>query len=81
MLDSADRIWELLQQDAAVYVCGNASTIAPGVRRSLTRIFADKTGAGDGRRPGVVVRAALRGPLRRGHLGRVTPALRTPRTG
>jgi cytochrome P450/NADPH-cytochrome P450 reductase len=47
MLDCADRIWELLQKDAGVYVCGNASTIAPGVRRSLTRIFADKTGAGD----------------------------------
>jgi cytochrome P450/NADPH-cytochrome P450 reductase len=26
-----------------VLVCGNAATIAPGVRRSLTRIFRDRT--------------------------------------
>ena len=36
MLDCADEVWDLLQQDAAVFVCGNAATIAPGVRASLT---------------------------------------------
>ena len=36
MLDCADEVWDLLQQDAVVLVCGNASTIAPGVRASLT---------------------------------------------
>ncbi len=35
MLDCADEVWDLLQKDAAVFVCGNASTIAPGVRASL----------------------------------------------
>ena len=32
MLDCADEVWDLLQHDAAVFVCGNAATIAPGVR-------------------------------------------------
>lgn len=48
MLDCADEVWDLLQHDAVVLVCGNASTIAPGVRTSLTQIFRDRTGAGDG---------------------------------
>jgi len=30
-----------------VLVCGNAATIAPGVRASLTQIFRDRTGAGE----------------------------------
>ena len=47
MLDCADEVWDLLQQEAAVFVCGNASTIAPGVRASLTAIFRDRTGAGE----------------------------------
>jgi cytochrome P450/NADPH-cytochrome P450 reductase len=47
MLDCADEVWELLQQDGVVLVCGNASTIAPGVRASLTTIFRERTGAGD----------------------------------
>ncbi len=47
MLDCADEVWGLLQQEAAVFVCGNASTIAPGVRASLTQIFKDHTGTGD----------------------------------
>ena len=47
MLDCADEVWGLLQQDAAVFVCGNASTIAPGVRAALTRIFSDRTGTGE----------------------------------
>jgi len=47
MLDCADEVWDLLRRDAAVFVCGNASTIAPGVRSALTRIFRDKTGTGE----------------------------------
>ena len=47
MLDCADEVWDALQRDAAVFVCGNASTIAPGVRAALARIFRDKTGAGE----------------------------------
>jgi cytochrome P450/NADPH-cytochrome P450 reductase len=47
MLDCANEIWDLLQKEAAVFVCGNASTIAPGVRTSMIRIFRDHTGAGE----------------------------------
>ena len=32
---SADQVWEAMQQDAVVFVCGNASTMAPGVRAAL----------------------------------------------
>ena len=47
MLECADEVWTLLQADAVVLVCGNAATIAPGVRASLTTIFRDRTGAGE----------------------------------
>jgi cytochrome P450/NADPH-cytochrome P450 reductase len=43
MLDCADEVWGLLQEGAVVFVCGNAATIAPGVRRSLLHIFREKT--------------------------------------
>ncbi|MGN6636453.1 MAG: bifunctional cytochrome P450/NADPH--P450 reductase, partial [Oryzihumus sp.] len=46
MLDCADEVWDLLQRDAVVLVCGNAATIAPGVRASLVKVFRDHTGAG-----------------------------------
>ena len=36
-----------MRQDAAVFVCGNAGTMAPGVRAALARIFRDRTGAGE----------------------------------
>jgi cytochrome P450/NADPH-cytochrome P450 reductase len=41
---SAEEVWSLLQADAHVFVCGNAATIAPGVRAALTAIHAEKTG-------------------------------------
>jgi cytochrome P450 / NADPH-cytochrome P450 reductase len=44
MLDSADEVWDLLQRGAVVLVCGNAGTIAPGVRSALTRLFHERTG-------------------------------------
>ena len=72
MLDCADEVWDLLQQDAAVFVCGNASTMAPGVRSALTTIFRDKTGDRRGRRRGLARRPADDRPLRGGHLGRLT---------
>ena len=72
MLDCADEVWDLLQQDAVVFVCGNASTIAPGVRGALTRIFRDQTGAGEADAAGLAGRAAHGRPVRRGHLGRLT---------
>jgi cytochrome P450/NADPH-cytochrome P450 reductase len=47
MLDCADEVWGLMQRNAVVLVCGNARTIAPGVRASLKRIFQDRTSAGE----------------------------------
>lgn len=46
MLAHADEIWSLLESGAVVYVCGNARTLAPGVRAALTQIAADKKGLG-----------------------------------
>lgn len=42
-----DRVWALLQEGAVVYVCGNASTMAPGVRAALTAVFRAHTGTGE----------------------------------
>jgi cytochrome P450/NADPH-cytochrome P450 reductase len=47
VLDRADEVWALLQRDAVVLVCGNAATIAPGVRRSLTHIYRERSAAAD----------------------------------
>jgi cytochrome P450/NADPH-cytochrome P450 reductase len=47
MLESADEVWALMERDAVVLVCGNAGTIAPGVRASLMRIFQDRTSTGE----------------------------------
>jgi cytochrome P450/NADPH-cytochrome P450 reductase len=47
MLDCADEVWGLLQDGAVVLVCGNAATIAPGVRRSLLHIFRERTSTTD----------------------------------
>jgi len=47
MLECADEVWDLLRREASVFVCGNASTIAPGVRAALTRIFRENTGTGE----------------------------------
>lgn len=43
---SGDQVWAALQEDAVVYVCGNASTMAPGVRAALIAVFRARTGAG-----------------------------------
>ncbi|WP_433030038.1 bifunctional cytochrome P450/NADPH--P450 reductase [Actinomycetospora sp. CA-053990] len=44
---AADEVWAAMQEDAVVYVCGNASTMAPGVRAALVAVFRAKTGAGE----------------------------------
>jgi cytochrome P450/NADPH-cytochrome P450 reductase len=44
---AADEVWAAMQQDAVIYVCGNASTMAPGVRAALVAVFRAKTGAGE----------------------------------
>jgi cytochrome P450/NADPH-cytochrome P450 reductase len=47
MLDCSDEVWGLLQQDGVVLVCGNAGTMAPGVRSALQQVFRGHTGAGE----------------------------------
>lgn len=44
--ERAEDVWALLQQNGAVFVCGNASTMAPAVRASLQQVFRAQTGAG-----------------------------------
>ncbi|GAA1329688.1 bifunctional cytochrome P450/NADPH--P450 reductase [Pseudonocardia xinjiangensis] len=46
MVDCAAEVWQLLQEDGVVLVCGNAGTMAPAVRTALQQIFMDRTSAG-----------------------------------
>jgi cytochrome P450/NADPH-cytochrome P450 reductase len=39
-------VWRLLQQEAVVFVCGEASGMAPDVRQAFAAIFQERTGAG-----------------------------------
>jgi len=43
MLAHQDECWELIGQGAEVFVCGNARTLAPGVRAALQQIYAAKS--------------------------------------
>jgi cytochrome P450/NADPH-cytochrome P450 reductase len=45
ILAGKDQIWQLLQEGALVYVCGDASKMAPGVRQAFATIYREKTGA------------------------------------
>ena len=36
MLAHQDEIWDLIEKNASIYVCGNARTLAPGVRAAFT---------------------------------------------
>ena len=38
-------VWELIQAGAGIYVCGDASRMAPDVRRTFAAIYSEKTGA------------------------------------
>jgi cytochrome P450/NADPH-cytochrome P450 reductase len=40
-----DDVWRLLQQEAVIFVCGDASRMAPDVRRAFVDVFRDKTDA------------------------------------
>lgn len=40
-----EAIWHMLEDGARVYVCGDASRMAPDVRRTFAAIYRDKTGA------------------------------------
>jgi cytochrome P450/NADPH-cytochrome P450 reductase len=44
MLHRHDEIWDLVERGAAIFVCGNANTMAPGVRAALVDIHREHTG-------------------------------------
>jgi cytochrome P450/NADPH-cytochrome P450 reductase len=41
-----EEVWQLLQQEAAVFVCGEASRMAPELRQAFVDLFCERTGAG-----------------------------------
>ena len=45
MLAHQDEAWDLIDKGAQIFVCGNARTLAPGVRATLQDIYSNKTGA------------------------------------
>jgi cytochrome P450 / NADPH-cytochrome P450 reductase len=42
---NGDAVWELLQKEATVFVCGEASRMAPDVRQAFVDLFRKHTGA------------------------------------
>ena len=40
-----DAVWQMLEAGAVIYVCGDASRMAPDVRRTFAAIYREKTGA------------------------------------
>ncbi|MFI9201485.1 bifunctional cytochrome P450/NADPH--P450 reductase [Streptomyces sp. NPDC053048] len=44
MAAEADELWPLLQAGARVYVCGDGTRMAPGVRAALRDLYAHRTG-------------------------------------
>jgi cytochrome P450 / NADPH-cytochrome P450 reductase len=44
---SSDDVWRLLQQDAIVFVCGEASRMAPDVRQAFVGVFREHTSAAE----------------------------------
>jgi cytochrome P450/NADPH-cytochrome P450 reductase len=43
----ADEVWELLGAGARVYVCGDGSRMAPGVRDAFSTLYRDRTPGAD----------------------------------
>jgi cytochrome P450/NADPH-cytochrome P450 reductase len=46
LLEHADEVWELLGRGAVIYVCGDAASMAPGVRAAFLELHQRKTGQG-----------------------------------
>jgi cytochrome P450/NADPH-cytochrome P450 reductase len=40
----SEDVWRLLQREAAIFVCGEASRMAPSVRQALAGVFQQRTG-------------------------------------
>ncbi len=45
ILENKEEVWQLIEQGARIYVCGDASKMAPGVRQAIATIYQEKTGA------------------------------------
>jgi cytochrome P450/NADPH-cytochrome P450 reductase len=45
--EHADEVWRLIQKEAMIFVCGDASRMAPDVRQAFAAIFRERTGASD----------------------------------
>jgi cytochrome P450/NADPH-cytochrome P450 reductase len=43
--ENGDAVWELLQKEASVFVCGEASRMAPEVKQAFVDLFCKHTGA------------------------------------
>ena len=39
-----DKVWQLIEQGAIIYICGDASKMAPDVHKVFATIYQDKTG-------------------------------------
>jgi cytochrome P450 / NADPH-cytochrome P450 reductase len=42
-----DEVWQMIEEGAAVYVCGDAGRMAPDVRRTFAAVYSEKTGEGE----------------------------------
>ncbi len=42
-----DKVWNLIEQGAIVYVCGDGGKMEPGVKRVLTDLYREKSGANE----------------------------------
>jgi len=45
--EQSEDVWRLLQQEATIYVCGDASRMAPDVRKAFAGVFQERTGASE----------------------------------
>ncbi|MBI1852156.1 MAG: cytochrome P450 [Planctomycetes bacterium] len=45
--EQCDDVWRLLQQEAVIFVCGDASRMAPDVRQGFAGVFRERTGASE----------------------------------
>jgi cytochrome P450/NADPH-cytochrome P450 reductase len=44
--EHADEVWQLLQQGAIIYICGDGGKMEPDVRKALMTLYQERTGAG-----------------------------------
>ncbi|MEO0607652.1 MAG: cytochrome P450 [Pseudomonadota bacterium] len=38
----ADKVWDLIERGAVIYVCGDGASMEPDVRRTLTKLYAER---------------------------------------